>query len=217
VLSRVLPEAANSAVDTVRLQHHAQDAGITDIELCGKDLHVICEAKRGWALPGEPQLRLYRSRLRECGHRAMVSMSEASAAYAALHLPKSVDGVRVDHLSWSDIHQISRTCDGDHAEKRLLAELRRYLERIVRMQDQESNLVYVVSLGSDAPEWSKLSWRQIVNEKDRYFHPVGGSGCIPRITLASAMTAGSSRSGTSTRGRLPRVFEQKFPRSWSTP
>ena len=42
------------------------------------------------------------------------------------------------------------------------------------MQNQESNLVYVVSLGASTPEWSQLSWRDIVIKKKHYFHPVGG-------------------------------------------
>lgn len=33
--------------------------------------------------------------------------------------------------------------------------------------------VFVVSLGADTPAWSKISWRDIVNVKRRYFHPVG--------------------------------------------
>lgn len=41
------------------------------------------------------------------------------------------------------------------------------------MQDQNSNMVYVVSLGAGTPEWSTISWRDIVNKKRRYFHPVG--------------------------------------------
>ncbi len=38
------------------------------------------------------------------------------------------------------------------------------------MQDQESNLVYVVALANGAPSWSRVSWRDIVNVKRRYFH-----------------------------------------------
>jgi len=42
------------------------------------------------------------------------------------------------------------------------------------MQDQASNLVYVVSLGSGTPEWSRLSWIDIVRARRRYCHPTGG-------------------------------------------
>lgn len=44
------------------------------------------------------------------------------------------------------------------------------------IQNQQSNLVYVVSLGSGCPEWSRLSWIDIVRKKRRYFHPASGSG-----------------------------------------
>jgi hypothetical protein len=43
------------------------------------------------------------------------------------------------------------------------------------MQKQESNLVYVVSLGKE--EWVPgLTLRQVVKEKRRYFHPYGSGG-----------------------------------------
>ena len=42
------------------------------------------------------------------------------------------------------------------------------------MQNQRSNMVFVVSLGSGTPKWSQLSWQEIVAVRGRYFHPVGG-------------------------------------------
>ena len=41
------------------------------------------------------------------------------------------------------------------------------------MQDQQSNMVYVVSLGSGVPEGCSISWIDIIDKKGRYFHPVG--------------------------------------------
>ena len=41
------------------------------------------------------------------------------------------------------------------------------------MQNQLSNLVYLVSLGSGIPEGCSISWIDIVDKKNRYFHPVG--------------------------------------------
>lgn len=35
-------------------------------------------------------------------------------------------------------------------------------------------MVFVVSLGADTPSWSKISWRQIVNDKHHYFHSTEG-------------------------------------------
>ena len=44
------------------------------------------------------------------------------------------------------------------------------------MQNQTSNEVYVVSLGSGNPEDCSLTWIDIVKQKNKYFHPMGGSG-----------------------------------------
>jgi hypothetical protein len=44
------------------------------------------------------------------------------------------------------------------------------------MQQQDSNWVYVVSLGSGTPKWSKLSWIDFVTKMKRYWHPFGGGG-----------------------------------------
>ena len=103
-----------------------------------------------------------------------MTTSECSVEYAKLHLDKTVDGVRVVHLPWNDVQRLSRIQKGTHAEKHLLAAFRTYLEKVIKMQNQESNMVYVVSLGSDTPKWSKLSWIEIVTERGRYFDPVGG-------------------------------------------
>lgn len=68
-----------------------------------------------------------------------------------------------------------------HAEKRLLLELHRYLKGLMTMQNLTSNEVYVVALGQDPPDWSSLSFKDTVVERDRYYHPVGGKrGGWPR-------------------------------------
>lgn len=41
------------------------------------------------------------------------------------------------------------------------------------MQNQTSNEVYVVSLGSGSPERCSLTWIDIVKQRDKYFHPMG--------------------------------------------
>jgi hypothetical protein len=61
-----------------------------------------------------------------------------------------------------------------HAEKRILTELLTYFRGLMTMQNVDSNWVYVVSLGSDTPKGWKLSWIDVVEQKGRYFHPVGG-------------------------------------------
>ena len=61
-----------------------------------------------------------------------------------------------------------------HAEKRLLRELHRYLKGVMTMRDVESNLVYVVSLGTDPVLDDGTSFADVVIKHNSYFHPVGG-------------------------------------------
>lgn len=176
VLASFFQGIVDTSVDSVRLQEYEKNGGYTDVEIVGPYVHVIIEAKRGWWLPSVDQLELYTLRFERSQrqHRALVVVAECSGEYAKLHLPKVVRGIPVSYVSWKDVHDLSRITDGTHAEKHLLVQLRTYLRRLVRMQNQESNLVYVVSLGSGTPDWSTISWRDIVNKKKRYFHPVGG-------------------------------------------
>lgn len=172
----------STAID-VRLQSYKNGSGITDVEIIvHASIHAIIEAKRGLQLPCEQQLRMYASRLREqrCERQALVAMAECSPEYAKHHLPHQVDGLPVHYLCWKDIDKIGANSHGSRAENRLLSQLRNYLRRIVNMQNQESNMVYVVALGSNTPPWSKISWRQIVNDKHRYFHPAAQGGGWPK-------------------------------------
>lgn len=175
VLTHLLPNAPAQKVASIRLQEVQQNAGITDIEIVGPSLHLIVEAKRGWWLPDEAQLKRYAPRLGppDSTQKAIVVMSECTEQYAQTRLVKTIDGFDVLYMSWHQLERLAQDVGESHAEKRLMQELRTYLRRVIRMQDQESNLVYVVSLGGDHPKWSQLSWRDIVNKKGRYFHPVG--------------------------------------------
>lgn len=177
-LAAVFPKAKDVRVERVSLQDRAGGPGITDLELRGPNVHVIIEAKRGWEVASRDQLAQYAPRLRASSveHASLVAMSECSAEFAAIHLVPEIDGIPVVHLGWRDLERLTHSKRGTHAEKRLLGELRAYLRRIVRMQDQESNLVYLVSLSSERPEWSTLSWIEIVSSRHRYFHPAGVDG-----------------------------------------
>ena len=44
------------------------------------------------------------------------------------------------------------------------------------MQNQESNLVYVVVLSHATPEWSQIPWIEFVTKKKLYFHHCGVNG-----------------------------------------
>jgi len=175
-VEHVLPGIATPETDVVRLQEHGR-GGITDIEIIGQNVHVIIEAKSGFKLPGSEQLTRYAERLNHQPrkHKVSVSLSEASKGFAATLLPNVVEGIPHIHVSLRDIDAIARTKSGSHAEKRLLAELRTYFNRIARMQDLSSNLVYVVCISKGYPTESEVSWRDMVEIHNRYLMPVGGA------------------------------------------
>lgn len=168
---------ADCCADSILLQERKACAGITDVELRGDDLHIIAEAKRGWCLPNDAQLRKYAARFDPVTHhRLLVTLSECSIEFAGEHLPSNVDSVPIRHVSWNGVLKLARMPGGTHAEKRLLQQFRAYLERIVKVQDQASNLVYVVSVAFGTPEWATASWQEFIEKHNTYFHPATGSG-----------------------------------------
>ncbi len=156
-------------------------SGFTDIEIITDYAHVIVEAKRGWNLPDDigQQIAKYTSRFSASSRQnRLVIMSEGSDYYAMPRLPQSINATQVTYLSWKKVASIASESQrgGNHASKRLLQELVRYLENIMTSQNQTSNQVYVVALADGKPDWSVLSWQDIVTHRRRYFHPVGGNG-----------------------------------------
>lgn len=175
-IKRTLPNTLHTEDAIIRLQEFKHDSGITDIEIQGRGFHIVVEAKRGWTLPGTDQLNLYAKRLNTNSgqQNLIVVMSECSQEYASLHIPKMTQNVPLQYFSWKDTALMTKKVqNASHAEKRLLEQLRIYLRRIVNMQNQESNMVYVVSLGSNIPEGCSISWIDIVEKKKCYFYPVG--------------------------------------------
>jgi hypothetical protein len=182
-LKKVLPRGLHFDINDLEvvLQERKVKAGITDIEIReanGTNVHVIIEAKHGWSWPTTAQLEKYVSRFRTADRDGclIVTMSECPDEYArACGLPLKVKGIAAKHVSWSEISFLCNSGGGSHAEKRLMRELRNYLATIVNMQKQDSNKVYVLSLGNQecAPG---LTFKQVVNERKRYFHPYGSGG-----------------------------------------
>jgi hypothetical protein len=160
----------------VRLQEFVRGGGFTDIELESERLGLIIEAKRGWNLPGEDQLSQYAPRLNVTAGDALLVLAEASPDYAKPLLPSHVSNVPVLYRSWKQIAGLVDTSahEAGHAEKRLLRELDAYLKGLMTMQNQTSNLVYVVSLAAKPTAWSgSLTPIQIVAERGCYFHEIG--------------------------------------------
>ena len=176
VVHAAIPGVTDPDITDVRLQHWGED-GVTDIELNGHGVHVIIEAKRGFELPGDEQMARYSARLAksEAAERALLTVSQASALFAQAQPRDRVAGLPCRHLSLRDLAALVRASGGSHAEKRLLTELEVYLNKVARMQDITSNMVYVVSLSQNRPPDSDITWCDIVEKHGRYFHPVGGS------------------------------------------
>lgn len=184
LLQDVVPSQKEDLIaDSIRLQEGVPGAGFTDIEILAGDgeVHVVVEAKRGYNLPQPAQLEKYATRT-EPKPTALLVCAEASADFVDGKLPEMVAGVPVLYRSWREIEALVSSSAAEsrrHAEKRLLRDLSRYLKGLMTMQNVDSNLVYVVSLGGEI-ESTGMSFREIVVEHDTYFCPFGGSGGWPK-------------------------------------
>lgn len=168
----------------ISVQKYDKGTGITDIEINdSKEFYIIIETKRGWILPRKEQLLKYSDResfrKSRAKNKKIVTLSECSRDYANHHLEiKDANGIPIKHVSWKDVHDFAEIAysSASNSEKRLLRELQLYLRGLVTMQNQTSNEVYVVSLGSGKPDGCSLTWIDIVKQKSKYFHPMGGGG-----------------------------------------
>lgn len=165
-------------VTSVRLQEFgSEDRGFTDIEIETISSRLVIEAKRGWTLPSDDQLLRYAPRIKETGGKILV-VSECSDEFASANLPPAIDGIEVQHRRW---HWFALAADQVYGEarlheKRILRDLSSYFRGLMKMQQIDSNEVYVVSLATNLFEGSDLHFDTVVMEKNRYFHPVGGMG-----------------------------------------
>ena len=115
----------------------------------------------------------------KAGKKAIITMSECSTEYADTYLPvKSVDGIPIKHISYKRIYEICKKAvkESNNAQKHLLTELMGYFRGIMRMQNVNSNWVYIVSLSYRKAEGSALSYIDIVEKKGKYYHPFGING-----------------------------------------
>jgi hypothetical protein len=175
LLRSVLENREVGQPQSIALQQHGTDGGFTDIEILTEKVHLIIEAKCGWNLPTPAQLTRYKSRFSKTDDRpALLVLSECSPEYAGERLPKTIRNVPVLHRSWRELHEMANQSAqrGSHAAKRLLWEFCQYLEELMTMQNHDSNRVFIVVLSDDVPSWSRLSWREHVTLRHRYFHPI---------------------------------------------
>jgi hypothetical protein len=176
LVTSVFPKAKGRQVHDVLLQEHVSGGGYTDIELRGDGLHCIIEAKRGWSLPTKRQLKCYAARVPSAiRHGALLVLAECTAAFAGARLPKQVGGARVHYRSWRQVHGFADRATGRAGlhERALLQELSAYLEGLITMQNQTSNMVYVVSINDATDEGWTISNSDFVFKKRLYMHPFG--------------------------------------------
>ncbi len=167
----------------ILLQQYENKKGFTDFEIIqDSKFHIIIEAKRGWNFPARNQLEKYAARksfLRSSApDKRIIIFNESTPAFTQTHFRiNKISSIPVQVISWSDLQKIAAASIriGRNSDNRLLKELSSYFERIITMQKMDSNWAYVVSLGKGNPDQWKISWRDIVNLKRKYFHPVGGS------------------------------------------
>lgn len=193
LLERVIERLIHVKVDAddvvIRYQEFEKDKGITDLEITdNRKLYIIIEAKRGWLLPGEPQLKLYSERSGFINSpakvKAIVSMSECTEGYANKRLP-AIPGIMLLHLPWMVICDLAGELRIKTAGKQnyILGELERYIKRIMITQNKDTNWVYVVSLGlkeaeittsEGKKETASITYVDIVRKHNKYCCPVGG-------------------------------------------
>lgn len=184
IMYEVTGEIVDSDTVTIKNQSYDTIKGITDIEVSdGKLVHVIFEAKRGWALPSKEQLTKYSQResFRNsfAKTKKIITLSECTVEYADEYLPFSqVNGIPVAHLPWERVHELSVESKrkSNHSEKHLLNEFSQYMKGIMTMQEKESNWVYVVSLNKKKIGSSDITSVQFVKKYNKYFCPMAYKG-----------------------------------------
>jgi hypothetical protein len=168
----------------IQLQEHKSQLGFTDIEIDDPgSFHVVLEAKRGFVIPTLDQLTKYSDRLLESSSRfrllVVLAESDREDIWLRNQTPSQItEGIAVKSMSWRAFIRVARSAAllGTHAEKRLLLELIEYLDGATSMQNQTSNLVYVVSLSEKTFGCGSLTFVDVVEKYQKYFHPIGGTG-----------------------------------------
>lgn len=189
IIERLIHVNVDADDVVIRYQEFEKDKGITDMEITdNQKFYIIIEAKRGWVLPGETQLKLYSERARFISSpakvKAIVSMSECTGEYAKKRLPM-IPGTMVLHLPWMVICDLAGELQMKTTGKQnyILGELERYIKRIMTTQNKDTNWVYVVSLGLKEAEIITsegkkktvgITYLDIVRKHHKYCCPVGG-------------------------------------------
>lgn len=162
----------------IHVQRYGEgDKGYTDLEVSiDKDLFFIVENKIGWNLPSKRQLKRYlpRFRNRVAKRKFILVISECSEDYAKRQLPDRIYGIDVHFICWNDLFPVineAKKTASSSKEKLVLNELKTYFNRVIRVGDIKSNMVFIVALSNKKlGRWCGLSGVDIV-KRGIYFYP----------------------------------------------
>ena len=190
MLERLAAGTTASEPVVIELQRHeSADGGFTDIEVRAPQVHVIVEAKRGWALPSEDQLRRYEARFVAFGapeQRFVVLTQNGVEELVRRRLAGWVapPPAELRILGWSEVASIAAKAsrEGSLAEREIAKELSQYLMGVAEMRDTNSNAVHVVSLAPNSwegwpPDLTPID--EVV--KHRVYHYPTTGGNYPKI------------------------------------
>jgi hypothetical protein len=179
LINQVWPRESHGSAEPSFALEVRGEVGRTDLEIRLPTGLLILEAKRGWLLPTARQLRSYVERIKSYGDGALVTLSQASAELAAVHLPNDIAGVPVVHLSWRDVlNTMSSVKPVSRGKERVwLDELQSYLKKVIRMRPVADSWAYCVVLNDERPGGPDApSFKQYVVDELCYFHPYGEGG-----------------------------------------
>jgi hypothetical protein len=166
---------------SIRLQEYGGGSGegITDIEVeIPGEIFLIIEAKIGWVVPGTQQLLKYAARdsykNSKARKKVIAILSECTDAYANRELAgKDLGGLPVLTVSWHAIDKLTKQSikAARSQEKLYLSELDKFLHAIMKIQDRESNMVFVVALTRSHESFEKYGPVDVVEKFKIYYHP----------------------------------------------
>lgn len=156
-----------------------RDQGYTDIQIeDAEKVFLIIEAKKGWVLPQPSQLQQYEKRLGKKEKEGGVGViSGCSDLYVKKFLNK-----KFKHSSWNQVWEMTKAAmaiSNSPIEKAFLSEFAKYLGKLVKMDREQSNWVYCVSLSYKKINNSTLTFVDVVEKYGTYFFPYNQGGGWP--------------------------------------
>jgi hypothetical protein len=229
LIKRIYKKSIRLEIVEIRIQEFQKNKGFTDIEISiNNQFLFIIEAKKGWSLPSNTQVKKYLSRFRgfKKKKRLFIVLSDCSKDYFKEKFKDSLYGTKLTSISWREI--IESIKDIYHhvtqKEKHVLEEFKKYLEGEVLMENKGSNLVYVVSLSKQVAPHYNMPGTDIVEKNNLYFYPMEEGG-FPKIPpkyvafryngkLQAIYYVKSYEVVSNLHKRIPQLINNKWKKSW---